>query len=115
VGDQTIILAIIGTGLVLVLVSMFLPRLVKQKGQGAAEEKWNVPDDVRALERVEESTLKLEESARELFGRLDTKARMLIRLIEEAEVTLKRLEEQAGERPAGEPTHPGVDPDGGAN
>ncbi len=89
-------------GFALVIISLILPRLVRERGRQpeSAAAPHAVEEDVRALERIEDGALRLEEVSRELMGRLDTRARVLIRLIEEAEVRAKELQavlERTGE------------------
>jgi hypothetical protein len=98
--ENMLSIGIIAVGFVLVMVAVFLPKIVKLRRPVTAEEALPsaTSDSLRALERVEDSTLKLEEASRELFGRLDTRSRMLIRLIEEAELKIRELDERLPKR-----------------
>lgn len=97
-GDP-LVLGMIVAGFFLVIASMAFPRLVKNKklAQLTSEAETHT-HEVRALERVESRLLELEETSREIFGRLDTRARLMIRLIEEAEVKRQQLEEMVASR-----------------
>lgn len=77
------------------VVSIVLPRLAKgrEASQGRSGRPEGTENELRALERVEDSTIELEETARDIFGRIDTRTRVLIQLIEEAEMRSNRIEE----------------------
>lgn len=98
--EDPISLVIVIVGFFLVLAALALPRIMRKQVDHAA----TLPaDNLRsaenaALERVEKSLLELEETSRELFGRLDTRTRVLIRLIEEAEIQSQRLEKLLDQR-----------------
>ncbi|MCA8939726.1 MAG: hypothetical protein KDB07_07965 [Planctomycetes bacterium] len=91
-GDDLLTLVLMFAGFLLVVISAFLPRII---GKKAVVDDSNVSgaraQEVRALERVEDNLLKLEETAREAFGRIDTRSRLLIRLIEESEVRRREI------------------------
>jgi hypothetical protein len=91
--EQALTMVAIFAGFALVVISLILPRLARERG-GNIETLTprGADEDLRALERIEDGALKLEEVSRDLFGRLDTRARMLIRLIEEAEVRANELQ-----------------------
>jgi hypothetical protein len=93
--ENALTLVIVSLGFILVVVSIALPKLAKNRHGDPVESgrPKGTENELRALERVEDSTLELEETARDVFGRIDTRARMLIQLIEEAEVRSNRIEE----------------------
>ena len=92
--DDPITLVMVVTGFILVLASLALPRMMRKQVQAAENSMGQLkPAETAALERVEQSLLELEETSREVFGRIDTRTRVLIRLIEEAEVQAQRLEQ----------------------
>lgn len=84
-------LVMIIIGFLLIIASLALPKMLRKKGEQAAA-TYQPTDEMRALERIEQGMLKLEDTSRELFGRLDTRARALIRLVEEAEVRAQHIE-----------------------
>lgn len=101
-GDLANLLFIV-LGFVLVLASLALPRLIRPRASaqgGTASPGTSDRFDLRALERIDRSMVQLEETSRELFGRLDTRTRVLIRLLEDAEVKSQQLE-QATQRGRG--------------
>ena len=101
-------LVVVTVGAVFVLLAIFLPRMLKTRGAdgepaGAPVSTAGHDRERAAMERVEQAVIQLEETSRELFGRLDTRARVLIHLIEEAEVRTRRIEElQARAKGAGQ-------------
>ena len=107
--DNVVTLMIVIAGFILVMVSIFLPRIVRSKAPRVPTMPTRLPAVANAprggqppapmlsgaehtSERIDGDLLRLEESARELFGRLDARSRVLIRLIEEAEVRAQELE-----------------------
>lgn len=96
--EQALTMVIIALGFLLVVASVVLPRLVKSRGMDSEPSSGSgrpvSEDDLRSLQRIEDGIIRLEESSRELFGRLDTRSRALIRLIEEAEIRIQKLEDQ---------------------
>ncbi|MCK6438691.1 MAG: hypothetical protein L6Q71_00640 [Planctomycetes bacterium] len=92
-GDLTNLLFIV-LGFVFVLASVALPRIVRPRAAAQASGQAQADRlDFRALERIDRSMVQLEETSRELFGRLDTRTRVLIRLLEDAEVKTQQLEQ----------------------
>ncbi len=90
--DDLVTMIIILVGFILVLASLFLPRFVKPKISRTLNSKQLVKEqEVRTLERVEEGLLELEETARQLFGRIDTRVRSLARLLEDADRKVQEL------------------------
>gem|GEM_PF-5222770 len=94
-------LVLLGGGFLMILASVLVPKLVKPPRQVGDDSVTRArTTELRSLERVEEGVLHLEETSRELFGRIDTRARMLILLIEEADASCRKLEQLAqGDKP----------------
>lgn len=94
----TLILLFAGTALV--LASMLVPKLVRPPRSKDDDSPMRARQaELRSLERVEDGVVELEETARELFGRMDTRARVLIHLIEEADASARKIETmQAGKK-----------------
>lgn len=92
--ENALTLVIVVMGFILVAVSVVLPKFVRNRhGKAVSSGRpQGSESELRNLEKIEDSTLELEETAREVFGRIDTRSRILIQLIEEAEVRSAKLE-----------------------
>ena len=102
--NELLNILIIAAGFIMIVASMALPRIfrprpeVDARGYPLAKP---VSEDRRALERVEQGLIQLEETSREVFARIDTRTRVLVRLIEDAEVKAKQLEDQINRQRGG--------------
>lgn len=92
--ENALTLVTVVMGFILVAISVVLPKFVRNRhGQAVQSGRPQASEsELRNLEKIEDSTLELEETAREVFGRIDTRSRILIQLIEEAEVRSAKLE-----------------------
>lgn len=86
--DKPTIIALL-VGLLVVLV--VLPRMMRRKSADSSPALSRPSPDVRSQEQMEDLVVKLHDIGRELMGKLDTKIRILNRLIEEADEKISKL------------------------
>jgi hypothetical protein len=76
----------------LFVIVILLPRALKRKPTGSGSSAVRPAAPLQAREQMDSLVVKLDDLGRELYAKLDTKIRILDRLLQEAEEKIKKLQ-----------------------
>lgn len=101
--------SLVVVGFFLVLGALLLPRFLQRANRAKKRVLPQTvsfvptPEEERELNKARELLIHVDDFSRQAFAKLDTKLRLLNRLIEEADVKIRRLESQIAARRAETP------------